>query len=136
MLDMLIINICVLENQRKDDQIGNHMPAKALTGASAQTIVLSILERGESYGYQIIKRVNELSAGEVEWAAGSLYTLMHRMKAEGLVESYWVEAEGERRRRFYRITPKGVGALEKEKKDWLSVHNIFVQLWGLQPSLS
>ncbi len=112
------------------------MPAKALTGASAQTIVLSILERGESYGYQIIKRVNELSAGEVEWAAGSLYTLMHRMKAEGLVESYWVEAEGERRRRFYRITAKGVEALEKEKKDWLSVHNIFVQLWGLQPSLT
>ena len=112
------------------------MPAKALTGASAQTIVLSILQRQQSYGYQIIKRVNELSNGEVEWAAGSLYTLMHRMKAEGLVESFWVEKEGERKRRFYKITDKGMKALDEEKKAWLSVHGIFVQLWGLQPSLS
>ena len=37
------------------------MPAKALTGASAQTIVLSILQQGESYGYKIIKRVSQLS---------------------------------------------------------------------------
>ncbi len=112
------------------------MPAKALTGASAQTIVLSILEQGENYGYHIIKRVNQLSQGDVEWAAGSLYTLMHRIKADGLVESYWVETEGERRRRYYRITAKGRQALKKEKEAWLSVHNIFVQLWGLQPSLT
>ena len=112
------------------------MPAKALTGASAQTIVLSILQRRESYGYQIIKRVYDLSNGDVEWAAGSLYTLMHKMKAGGLVESYWVEKEGERRRRYYRITPKGEKALEEEKQAWLSVHGIFVQLWGLQPGLS
>ena len=112
------------------------MPSKALTGASAQTIVLSILQRQQSYGYEIIKQVNELSGGEVEWSAGSLYTLMHRMTAEELVESFWVEKEGERRRRYYRITAKGAAALETEKKAWLSVHGIFVQLWGLQPSLS
>ena len=112
------------------------MPAKALTGASAQTIVLSILQQRESYGYQIIKRVNQLSGGEVEWSAGSLYTLMHRMKADGLVDSSWVEKEGERRRRYYRITPKGEKSLNEEKKAWMSVHGIFVQLWGLQPSLS
>lgn len=112
------------------------MPAKALTGASAQTIVLSILSDGENYGYEIIKRVHHLSGGEVEWAAGSLYTLMHKMKAKGLIESYWVEKPGERRRRYYRITPKGAEALEQEKQEWLSVHHIFVQLWGLQPSLS
>lgn len=112
------------------------MPAKALTGASAQTIVLSILSEGENYGYEIIKRVYQLSGGQVEWAAGSLYTLMHRMKANGLIDSFWVQKEGERRRRYYRITPKGAEALEKEKQEWLSVHHIFVQLWGLQPSLS
>lgn len=110
------------------------MPAKALTGASAQTIVLSILEGGDNYGYQIIGRVLRLSDGEVEWAAGSLYPLLHRMKADGLIESYWVE--GERRRRYYRITPAGRRALDREKQAWLSVHRIFVQLWGLQPGLT
>lgn len=112
------------------------MPAKALTGASAQTIVLSILQRQESYGYEIIKRVNELSNGEVAWSAGSLYTLMHKMKTVDLVDSFWIEKEGERRRRYYRITKKGAAALEDEKKAWLSVHGIFVQLWDLQPSVS
>lgn len=112
------------------------MPSKALTGASAQTIVLSILQRQESYGYQIIKRVKELSNGEVEWSAGSLYTLMHKMKTDQLVDSFWVEKTGERKRRYYRITEKGASILETEKKAWLSVHGIFVQLWGLQPSVS
>lgn len=112
------------------------MPTKALTGASAQTIVLSILDHHDTYGYQIINRVRQLSDGQVEWAAGSLYPLLHRMKADGYVESYWVQQDGERRRRYYRITAKGRKALEREKQDWLSVHRIFVSLWGLQPSLS
>ena len=112
------------------------MPAKALTGASAQTIVLSILQQGESYGYKIIKRVAQLSDGEVEWSAGSLYTLMHRMKADGLVESFWVEKAGSRRRRFYRITTRGLKALAEEKQAWMSVHGIFVKLWGLEPEVA
>ena len=112
------------------------MPAKALTGASAQTIVLSLLDQGDSYGYQLIKRVRQLSGGEVEWAAGSLYTLMHRMKANGLVDSYWVEPDEGRRRRYYRITAKGQKALGTEKQQWLSVHRILAQLWGLQPNFA
>jgi len=110
------------------------MPAKALTGASAQTIVLSILQSGENYGYRIIERVHQLSDGAVEWSPGSLYPLLHRMKADGLVESKWVEKEGERRRRYYRITPKGNRLLERERKEWLSVHLILARLWGLQPA--
>lgn len=110
--------------------------SKSMTGASAQAIVLSILGRRESYGYEIIKEVDRLSDGAIEWAAGSLYPLLHRMKADGLVESFWVEKEGERRRRYYRITEKGRKALAAEKKEWLVVHNILAQLWGLQPSLT
>lgn len=126
-----------IDDQYIDPLTNSHpccMPTKALTGASAQTIVLSILADGDTYGYRIINRVRQLSDGEVEWAAGSLYPLLHRMKADGFVESYWVEEE--RRRRYYRITAKGRKALEREKREWLSVHRIFVRLWGLQPSLS
>ena len=112
------------------------MPEKALTGASAQTIVLSILDRHESYGYRILNDVSRLSGGDVEWGPGSLYPLLHRMKADRLVESSWIEKNGERRRRYYRITAKGRKALEKEKQQWLSVHRILIQLWGIQPSLS
>jgi PadR family transcriptional regulator, regulatory protein PadR len=112
------------------------MPSKSMTGASVQAIILSILSRSDSYGYEIIKKVSNLSGGEVEWAAGSLYPVMHRMEADGLITAYWSEQAGERKRRYYRITPKGLKALDHEKKEWLTVHSILVQLWGPQPSLT
>lgn len=110
------------------------MPARALTGASAEPIVLSLLARGDAYGYDIIREVRRLSRGEMEWAAGSLYPVLHRMKAAGLVTSYWQTPEGERRRRYYRITEKGRRKLEAEKRQWLAVHNVLAQLWDLPPT--
>lgn len=109
------------------------MPSKSLTGASVHAIILSILTSGDSYGYDIIRRVRQLSDGDVEWAAGSLYPVLHRMKTNGWIEDYWVQKEGERRRRYYRITKQGVRALEKEKKKWMTVHGVLAQLWDLQP---
>ena len=109
------------------------MSDKSLTGASVSAIILSILQDGDNYGYAIIQKVRKLSGGDVEWAAGSLYPVLHRMKTNGWIEDYWVEKEGERRRRFYRITKKGVRALEREKKKWMTVHGVLAQLWDLQP---
>jgi DNA-binding PadR family transcriptional regulator len=109
------------------------MSTKSLTGASVSAIILSILQDGDSYGYAIIQKVRSLSGGEVEWAAGSLYPVLHRMKTNGWIEDYWVDHDGERRRRFYRITKKGVRALEREKKKWMTVHGVLAQLWDLQP---
>ena len=109
------------------------MASKALTGAAAEPIILSILASGDSYGYAIIKRVRDLSGGEVDWAAGSLYPVLHRMKTSGLLGSYWVEEATERKRRYYRITPKGRKALAIEQSRWLTMHNILARLWGLPP---
>ena len=109
------------------------MSTKSLTGASVSAIILSILKDSDSYGYAIIQKVRRLSGGEVEWAAGSLYPVLHRMKTNGWIDDYWVEKEGERRRRFYRITKSGLRALEKEKKKWMTVHGVLAQLWDLEP---
>ena len=107
------------------------MSSKSLTGASVTSIILSILLSGDNYGYSIIKRVRDLSGGKLEWGAGSLYPVMHRMKSQGLLDDYWVEREGERRRRYYKITQKGRLALEVEKQKWLTVHEVLAHLWGL-----
>lgn len=56
---------------------------------------------------------------------------MHRLKTNGWIEDYWAEHERERRRRYYRITPEGVKALEAEKKKWMTVHGVLAQLWEL-----
>ena len=112
------------------------MLSKSLTGASITPAVLAILARCDSYGYDIIQKIRELSDGEIDWPAGSLYPVLHRMKTDGLVDSYWRQPEGERRRRYYRITAEGRRALQAEKKQWLTVHNLLAQLWGPEPSLT
>lgn len=105
------------------------MSTKSLTGASVSAIILSILRNGDSYGYDIINRVREISGGEVEWAAGSLYPVLHRMKSNGWIEDYWHEPDGERRRKYYRITAAGRKALADEREKWMTFHNILTELW-------
>ena len=56
---------------------------KDLVAASATPLVLSILSEGENYGYAIIKRVSELSGGELQWTDGMLYPLLHRLERHG-----------------------------------------------------
>ena len=112
------------------------MISKELVGASARPILLSILARGESYGYAIMQRVHDLSGGEVEWKDGTLYPVLHRLEDEALITSAWRTAGTGRRRKYYSITPQGQQALEAEKRQWLRVDAILAQLWGLEPRLA
>ncbi len=109
------------------------MISKELVGASARPILLSILVRGESYGYAIMQHVHDLSGGEVEWKDGTLYPVLHRLEDEELIISSWRISEVGRRRKYYGITPKGQEALTAEKRQWLRVDAILAQLWGLEP---
>ena len=59
---------------------------KDLVAASATPIVLGILAEGESYGYVILRRIHELSGGELDWTEGLLYPLLHRLEKLGHVE--------------------------------------------------
>ncbi len=105
------------------------MSTKSLNGASIAAIILSILRNGDSYGYAIINRVRELSGGDVEWTAGSLYPVLHRMKTNGWIRDYWEEPDGERRRRYYAITAKGEKALATEREKWMTFHDLLTALW-------
>ncbi len=110
------------------------MLSKALTAAALRPIMLSILDRGEAYGYAIIRRIEELSDGRIQWTAGTLYPLLHRLETESLVASYWQPSESGPRRKYYRLTPKGAKALEAEKRQWLDVHALLLKLWGPEPA--
>src|SRR3974377_2128335 len=67
------------------------MLTKDLVAASSRPIVLSIIAGGESYGYEIIQKVRELSGGHIEWSDGMLYPVLHRLEREGLIASEWKE---------------------------------------------
>lgn len=108
--------------------------AKDLVAASAVPLVLSILDEGESYGYAILKRIQELSGGELEWTDGMLYPLLHRLDRLGHVEARWDAPEGGRRRRYYRITDSGREALSEHRRQWEVVAGALQNAWNaLQP---
>ena len=112
------------------------MMPKALGSASVRPIILSILAQRDSYGYQIIQDAQELSAGSLDLKPGILYPILRRLETDKLIEGYWIQPEGERKRRYYALTKKGEEALEVEKQEWLKMHAAFVRLWGPEPGLA
>ena len=106
---------------------------KDLVAASATPIVLSILSHGDNYGYAIIEEVRRISGGKMEWADGMLYPILHRLEKKKCVTSYHEVAENGRKRKYYRVTRDGLAELDKQRKNWNSLHEILSELGGAQP---
>ncbi len=102
---------------------------KDLVAASATPLVLAILSEGESYGYAIIKRVAELSRGEMQWTDGMVYPLLHRLERNGHVEAVWGKSETGRQRKYYRITPAGAKHLDMQRRQWTMVDLALRGIW-------
>ena len=109
---------------------------KDLVAASATPLILSILSHGDSYGYDIMQRVRELSGGTLEWADGMLYPILHRLEKKQLIESYWGQAETGRRRKYYRLRAAGLEELQQQRRYWHQLHTLLQQLAGDQPCLT
>jgi PadR family transcriptional regulator PadR len=91
---------------------------KDLVAASATPLVLAILSEGDSYGYAIIRRVAEVSNGELAWTDGMLYPLLHRLERNGFVKAVWGESETGRKRKYYQLTKTGAEHLERQRRQW------------------
>ena len=106
---------------------------KELIAASATPLILSVLLDGESYGYEIIKKVKEASGATIEWSEGMVYPALRRLEDQEILKARWVVSESGRRRRYYSLTAKGREALAGERQAWLSVHSTLSQLWSPVP---
>ena len=104
--------------------------SKQLVGASAPQIILFILSLEDSYGYEIVHRVKQLTNGEINWQEASIYPLLKKMKASGLISSYWRMAESVRPRNYYRITEEGKIELQNQKDEWDTMNQLFTKLSG------
>jgi DNA-binding PadR family transcriptional regulator len=80
-------------------------------------LLLGALAGGPGHGYAIISRLRDESDGVFDLAEGLVYPALHRLEAAHLVSSTWTTVDG-RRRREYRLTTKGIGALTVERRDW------------------
>lgn len=102
---------------------------KDLVAASATPLVLALLAEGETYGYEILKRVRDLSNGELEWTDGMLYPLLHRLRRLGYVTTEWRTPSGGRRRKYYAITDEGRAALAEQQRQWATVARTLSDVW-------
>jgi len=105
------------------------MIARELVAASTEPLILTILSRGESYGYAIIQEVKERSKDRMQWSDGMLYPVLHRMEERGWISSRWVAVENGRKRKYYSLKKDGKRALTDQREQWLAVHSVFAQLW-------
>ena len=106
--------------------------SKELMGASAVPFVLLLLQEGDVYGYEIIKKIKELSNGVIVWKEGSLYPVLKKMEGLGYVRSYWNVKDHGRPRKYYSIQKKGQDALIIFAKEWGLVSRMFDELMFYQ----
>ena len=102
---------------------------KDLVAASATPLVLAILAEADTYGYAILKRIGELSGGQLQWTDGMLYPVLHRLERHGHIAGRWGTSESGRRRKYYRITRQGRAELTEQRRQWQTVDTTLRQIW-------
>src|SRR6267378_3637138 len=91
---------------------------RELKRGSAELLILALLEERQRHGYEIGQLIASRSDGAISFHTASLYPTLYRLEDRGLIEGRWVERAGQRRRRYYRLTPAGRKALTKQRSTW------------------
>jgi len=94
------------------------MLERELKKGSAELLILSLVESRARHGYEISKLIEERSAGTLRFNVASLYPLLYRLEKRGWLQGRWVEKEGQRRRRYYRLTAQGRQVLASQRRGW------------------
>jgi PadR family transcriptional regulator len=95
-------------------------------------LVLSCLTDGESYGYEIAKRLDSAGLGQVK--GGTLYPVLNRLEEAGLVEADFRAAERGPGRRYYQLTAAGRRDLAEQSGAWLDFHHTVKQMLDTRES--
>src|SRR5215469_5463303 len=92
---------------------------RELKKGSAELLILSLLEGRPRHGYEISQLIDSRSDGALTFNIASFYPLLYRLEKRGWIQGRWVEKAGQRRRRYYRLTPAGRQVLEQQRNSWL-----------------
>src|SRR5437016_910676 len=101
---------------------------RELKKGSAELLLLSLVADRARHGYEIIKLIETRSSGTLRFNVASLYPLLYRLEGRGWIIGRWVDKAGQRRRRYYRLTPEGKKVLASQRTTWqafaLVIHRI------------
>jgi len=95
-------------------------------------LVLSLLSRGDLYGYQLIKEMERLSGGVFQFGEGSLYPVLHSLERDRLLQPDWREADSGRKRKYYRLTPAGREELRRRQAEWRTLADAVAAITGAE----
>jgi transcriptional regulator len=91
---------------------------RELKKGSADLLLLSLVEDRQRHGYEISKLIESRSAGALRFNVASLYPMLYRLEKRGWLQGRWVDKAGQRRRRYYRLTPAGKKVLRAQRSHW------------------
>lgn len=91
---------------------------KSTLDGNVETMLLALLDGGPSYGYQIVRDLNEQGSGLLKFGEGTIYPVLYRLEERGQIAGKWRQLQGARPRKYYRLTPKGRRALTGQREQW------------------
>ena len=97
---------------------------KQTIDGNVETLLLTILEDGPSYGYAIVKELNARAEGLLKLGEGTVYPVLHRLEERKLLSAKWRHAGSGRQRKYYRLNPKGRKALAANKIQWQTLTTV------------
>jgi len=108
---------------------------KQTLDGNVETLLLAILEAGPSYGYAIVKELNQRSEGILALGEGTVYPVLYRLEEKKLISARWRLAENGRQRKYYRLVAKGRKALAANLNQWQMLAEVMGKVLGCSEKL-
>jgi transcriptional regulator len=99
---------------------------------SGEMLILCLLEDQPRHGYDISKLIESRSGGALRFHVTTLYPLLYRLEKRGMIQGRWVEKEGQRRRRYYRLTREGEKTLAEQRRNWQAFAQAIARVTGIE----
>lgn len=96
---------------------------KELLKGTTPMLVLKLLSTKDMHGYEIIKKMEEMSEYTLSVAQGSLYPILHNLEENGYLEAYWIGDDSKRKKKVYHITDSGQNKLRQLIDEWNQYSN-------------
>ncbi len=102
-----------------------------LVRGALEPVLLELIAAGASYGYEIVRAVQQASHGELLAQEGTLYPALHRMEKRGYLRATWKISPEGRKRKHYHLTAEGRRSLEAMRSEWATFSKTINRILGI-----